>query len=90
MGILDKECLWYCNHCDSVQDSRRTSSGLWKCQKCNSANESDEEFVVFSYLVCPCCSAYMDTNAYEHYQCSNCGCTGTYDYEVHILLKDKE
>ena len=95
MGILERECGWYCNHCASSANQQKSSFGLWQCAKCNhTGNKSDdlpeEEFAVFSYIVCPRCSTYMDTDNYEQFKCSHCGCTGTYNYESHYLIEDEE
>lgn len=100
MGMLDKDCEWYCDNCDAHlnnQSGFNTYSDSWECTECGYLNDVSEdnilsgemeEFVRTTYIVCPHCSAHMTTEDYEHYECPDCYCTGTFDYEADELTED--
>lgn len=96
MTIID----WYCDDCGTYlnnQSGFNTISGTWKCKDCGFENDvsdnnilsgAEEEFVRNAYVTCPNCYAHMTTDDYEHYECPDCGFTGTFDYDADTLLED--
>ena len=100
MSIFDKDCDWYCDDCDAHLNNQagfNTLSGSWTCTKCGWVNDvtennilsgDEEEFVRDVYIVCPDCGAHMTTDDYEHYECPDCDCSGRFDYDADILIKD--
>lgn len=99
MSFFDSDCEWYCDNCDAHLNNQigfSTLFGNWICSKCGWNNDvsdnnilsGEEEFVRLAYVVCPHCGAHMLTDNSEHYKCPDCNCTGTYDYNLDILVED--
>ena len=100
MAIFDRNCEWYCDNCDAhlnYQLGFSAHTGSWTCAECGYVNDvsednilsgDEEELVRMAYVVCPRCSAHMKTDDYEHYECPDCNCSGTYDYDADMLVED--
>ena len=97
MSIFDSDCEWYCDNCDAHLNNQSGFNvlwGSWTCTECgwhndvtenNILSSEEEEFVRAAYVDCPRCGAHMTTDDYERYECPDCDCTGTYDYDTHAF-----
>lgn len=96
----DSDCDWYCDNCDAhlnKQTGFNTYSGSWTCEECGYNNDvsddnilsgEEEEFVRDAYVVCPHCGAHMKTDDCEYYECPDCDCSGTFDFDADMLIED--
>ena len=100
MATFDRDCEWYCDNCDAHlnnQSGFSAHTGSWTCAECGYVNDvsaaniltgDEEEFIRMAYVVFPRCSAHMTTDDYKHYECPDCDCSGTYDYDADMLIED--